>query len=162
MSLRLLYLFGGGICIAALAFAYFYLEAKLGLEPCPLCIFDRIVLAIMAGFFVLGFIHNPALLGRRIYAFFTLSMSLLGCALAGRHIYLQNLPPDQVPGCLPDFGYMLEEFPLLETIQMVLNSAGECAEIDWTFLGLTIPQQTLLVFIVLAVLSLVLFRRQKP
>ncbi|MGU9977677.1 MAG: disulfide bond formation protein B [Candidatus Oxydemutatoraceae bacterium WSBS_2016_MAG_OTU14] len=162
MSPRTLLLVGASVCTLSLLFAYFYLEKTLGLAPCPLCVFDRLVFALLAIFFFIGFIHNPQQLGQRLYASLAIVLSAIGIGLAARHIYLQNLPPDKVPGCLPDLGFMLDEFPLLETIQTVLSSAGECAEIDWTLLGMTIPQQTLLVFILVAVLSLILFFKKSP
>lgn len=161
MTTRRLYLIGIAICIGSLGFAYFYLEQKLGLAPCPLCVLDRIVFVAISLCLLIGFIHNPQVIGRRIYAGISLLLSLTGIGLATQHIYLQSLPPEQTPGCLPDLSYMLEQFPLLETMQMILSSAGECAQISWTFLGLSIPQQTLLVFFVLLVLSLALWIKKE-
>ena len=79
---------------------------------------------------------------------------LLGIAVAGRHVWLQNLPEDQVPECGPGLDYMLEAFPLSETLSMVFTGSGECAEVQWTFLGLSIPGWTLLVFIGLTAFGL--------
>lgn len=148
---------GSIICIGSLAFAYWYLEQYLGLTPCPLCIFDRVVIAALAACFIIALLHKPACTGQRIYAAVIIALSLTGTAFAGRHIHLQNLPPGAIPDCLPDLSYMLTQFRLLKTIQTVFNSAGECAEISWTFLGLTIPQQTLLLFIVMAIMGAALW-----
>ncbi len=155
-SLRNICLVGIITCSGALAFAYWYLERHLGLTPCPLCIFDRAVIAVLAGCFFIALMHQPARMGQRIYAGIILAFSMLGIALAGRHIHLQNLPPEATPDCLPDLGYMLEKFSPVEVIQTVFNSTRECTEIDWTFLGLTIPQQTLLVFILLMIFGVAL------
>ena len=80
-----------------------------------------------------------------------------GIAVSARHIWLQSLPPELVPGCTPDIAYLFDRFPLFEALETVFNSTGECAEVSWTFLGLTIPQQTLLFFIVLLLLLLFAF-----
>lgn len=142
------------LCLASLAVAVFYMERYLGLFPCPLCILDRLVIMLLALCFLIGFLHNPQTYGQRAYAVSGLLLSAVGITLAGRHIHLQNLPPDKVPDCLPDLDYMLEVFPLTKVFSMVFNSAGECAQISWTFLGLTIPQQTLILFTVLAGINL--------
>ena len=148
---------GGILCVGSLAFAYVYLERHLGLTPCPLCIFDRVVIAALAVCFIGALLQRPRRTGQRVYAAIIIVLSLTGTAFAARHIHLQRLPPEAVPDCLPSLGYMLAEFPLLKTLRTVFTSAGECAEVVWTFLGLTIPQQTLLLFVVMAILGAVLW-----
>lgn len=149
-------------CLASLAFAYFYLQKHLGLEACPLCLIDRGIVLAIGTAFLLALIHNPKKLGRRIYAATALLFSSLGIAVCWRHLWLQSLPEDQVPECSPGLEYMLETFPIGETIRTIFNSAGECAEIQWSFMGLSIPAQTLLVFIGFAVLSLIQMLRKNP
>ncbi len=142
------------ICIGALVFAVMYLEGVLRLEACPLCVVDRVLLIGMAAIFLVAALHNPRRFGRRVYGVLNLFIASLGISVASRHIWLQNLPADQVPECGVDLAYMLESFPIAETLRMVLTGSGECAEIQWRFLGLTIPEQTLLVFVALVVLVL--------
>ena len=85
--------------------------------------------------------------------------SSAGGAVSIRHIWLQNLPPDQVPACGPGLNYMLDVFPLQNVIQQVLAGSGECAEMDWSFLGLSLPGWSLVVFAGLLVVGLIqLFR----
>ena len=138
------------LAVGGLAFAVFLLQGMLGLEPCPLCILDRWVTAAVAASFLLAALHNPGVLGQRLYAATSLVVCAVGVGLAGRHVWLQSLPPEHLPDCTPGLDYLLDQFPPLEVLETVLNSAGECAEVTWTFVGLSIPQQTLLFFIALA------------
>lgn len=159
---RLLNAAGAGACIFALVFAVFWLQEYLGLEPCPLCVLDRVVFAGAAVLFAAAAIHGPGAIGRRIYAGLTLAVLLVGVSLAARHVYLQHLPADQVPACGPSLGYMLEIFPLTEALSMVLRGAGSCAEIHATFLGFSIPEWTLVVFMALSgVAAWLLFHPEK-
>ena len=148
------------ICIASIAFAYFFLQLYLGLDACPLCLIDRGLVMLAGVFFLLGFIFDPAQLGRRLLASGALLFSSLGIAVCVRHLWLQSLPADQVPECSPGLDYMLETFPIGETLHTIFNSAGECAEIQWSLLGLSIPAQTLILFVVLAAIALELLTRK--
>lgn len=147
--------------IVSLSIAYFYMERHLGLEACPLCLIDRAIVAVIGVIFLLALIINPKRLGQRIFAVLALLFSGLGIAVCWRHLWLQSLPKDQLPECTPGLEYMLETFPLGETIRTIMTSAGECAEVQWTFLGLSIPAQTLLVFIGFALLSLLQVLRKQ-
>jgi len=148
------------IIVAALLFAVLYLEGVLYLEPCPLCIIDRVVLTGIGVVFLLATLHNPARSGQRVYAGLNLLLAGLGSAVAGRHVWLQHLPADQVPECGASLEYMLETLPLHQTLQKVLRGSGECADVQWSLLGLSIPEQTLLLFAALAgIILLQLFRR---
>ena len=149
------------LVIASMLFAIYYLEGVLYLEPCPLCMVDRAILVVIAGICFIAFIHNASGIMRWVYTTLATLFSGLGIAVAARHIWLQGLPPDQVPECGPDLNFMLEVFPLGEVIKRIFTGSGQCAEISWTFLGLTIPQQTLLLFILLLVMVVVAhFQRQ--
>jgi disulfide bond formation protein DsbB len=126
------------------ALAYF--QHYLQLEPCPLCIMQRVVVMGIAAVLLVAAIHNPGGWGVRVYGALVTLVAAIGASIAGRHIWLQNLPPDQVPECGPGLDYILEVFPLSEALQMVLHGSGECAEVLWRFLGLTIPGWTLVAF----------------
>ncbi len=155
--LRILHASGFALCIGALLIAVFFMERHLGLAPCPLCVLDRAVIGAMALFFLLAFLHDPSPTGQRVYAGLNLAWSAAGIALTGRHVYLQNLPADRVPDCAPDLDYLLETLPPAKILSVIFNSSGECAEIFWTLLGLSIAQQTLLLFIALAALCVAIF-----
>ncbi len=144
-----------GIVIASMLFALYYLEAVLFLEPCPLCMVDRAILIIIGAVCFIAFVHNPKIIMRWVYTSVTMLFGLMGVGVAARHIWLQGLPPDQVPECGPDLGYMLDVFPLGDVMKRIFTGSGQCAEVSLTFLGMTIPQQTLLLFIALLVLIIV-------
>lgn len=159
---RIVNLLGVALSAGSLAFAFFYLEGVLELEACPLCLIDRALIAVIGAAFLIGLLLNPQALGRRIQAGVALLFSLFGIIVCWRHLWLQGLPEDEVPECSPGLGYMLETFPIGDTIRTVFNSAGECADIQWNLLGLSIPAQTLLVFIALGALAAVQTLRRKP
>jgi disulfide bond formation protein DsbB len=148
------------IIVAAMLFALFYLEGVLYLVPCPLCIIDRVVLTGIGLVFLLAAVHNPGRTGQRVYAGLNLALVGLGFAVAGRHVWLQHLPADRVPECGASLDYMLETLPLHQTLKKVLQGSGECADVQWTLLGLSIPEQTLLLFAALGALVLLQLLRR--
>lgn len=156
------WLFAAGVvfCLALLGTAL-YFQHVMGLEPCPLCIIQRLFVIALGAVMLVAAIHNPAHLGRRLYGGLILVLAALGAGVAGRHVWLQSLPADQVPACGPGLEYLLETFPLTDALRLVFEGSGECAEVQWTFLGLSIPGWTLLVFIGLAVVGLLLLLSPK-
>lgn len=133
-------------CAGLLAYAY-YLQFHDDLDPCPLCIFQRVAFLVTGLLFLVAAVQAPGRTGRRIYAVLISLAGLTGAAIAGRHVWLQNLPPGQVPECGPGLDYMLEVFPLTDALKMVFTGSGECAEVSWTFLGLSMPAWALLSFL---------------
>lgn len=158
-SQRMLFVYGFVACAALIGIAL-YFQHVVGLEPCPLCIFQRVFVFALGGVMLLGALHDPRAWSRRIYGGLITVLAGLGAAVAGRHVWLQNLPADQVPACGPGLEYMLERYPLGRTLELVLKGSGECAEVQWTFLGLSIPAWTLVAFCALLAWGLYLaFRR---
>ncbi len=137
----------------AMAFAL-YLQYVLLLEPCPLCIFQRVAMIAVALVWLLAAIHGPTGFGRWVYSLLATAAAGAGIAIASRHVWLQGLPPDQVPACGPSLDYMLDIQPLNEVIATVLKGDGDCAAIEGAFLGLSIPAWTLIAFAGLALVSL--------
>ena len=86
--------------------AALYLEHVVGLEPCPLCHVQRFAVVLFAALCLLATLQNPQVLGQRIYAVFMLLAASLGIATASRQIWLQGLPEDQLPSCLPPLEFM--------------------------------------------------------
>lgn len=158
-SLQNLNILGFGTGILSLLIAYFFMEKYLGLAPCPLCWIDRFLVLGSSLLFLLSALHSSSRGALQFYAGANLVLCSLGVLVTGRHIWLQSLPPEAVPGCTPDLSYMWELLPLPTIVERLFNSAGECAEVSWTFLGLSIPQQTLVLFIVLGLLALVALLR---
>lgn len=134
---------GALACAALMAYAL-YAQHVLGLEPCPLCIFQRVGVIALGIVFLLAALHGPGAAGRRGYAVLVLLASGAAAGVAGRHLWLQSLPPERVPACGPGLDYMLESFPFTEVLQTVLSGSGECATVDWRFLGLAMPAWVLI------------------
>ena len=132
-------------CVALMA-AALTMQYAMKLEPCPLCVIQRVFVIALAVVALVAAFHDPATTGRRIYGVLIVVLGALGMIVAGRHVWLQNLPADQVPECGPGLEYLLDAFPLTEALSLVFRGSGECAEVQWQFLGLTIPGWTLVVF----------------
>ena len=139
---------GALVCAGLLGYAL-YAQYKLFLDPCPLCIFQRVVFIVAGLVFLVGALHGPRGWGRKVYGGLVFFVAMIGVGIAGRHVWLQNLPADQVPACGPGLEYMLEAFPLGRTLDMVFTGSGECANVDWHFLGLTMPTWTLIAYLLL-------------
>lgn len=160
-SSRAVYLLGFLACAGLLAYAY-YVQYVLYLEPCPLCILQRLAFFVMGVFFLIGGLHNPGRIGYRVYAVLVTLAGLAGSGVAIRHLWLQSLPPDQVPTCGPGLEYMLANFPLTESISMIFRGSGTCATVNWTFLGLAMPAWTLISYVLLMTAALIWGFRRKP
>lgn len=131
------------------------LEHIGGLEPCPLCIFQRVAVLAAAAVFTVAAIHNPrGQVGAASYAGLSLAAVIGGIGVAWRHLWLQSLPPDQVPSCGPGLDYMMDILPMRDVVSMVLSGSGECAEIDFALLGISLPGWTLIGFVLLALAPL--------
>jgi len=135
-------------CAAMMGFAL-YAQYEWRLEPCPLCVFQRVALIALGIVFLFAGIHPAGRIGRRVYAILLAVSSISGFGVAGRHVWLQTLPKDQVPACGPGLDFMFDTFPVLEVLSMVLSGSGECAEVTWRFLGLTMPAWLLVCFAIL-------------
>lgn len=134
-----------------------YFQFVDGLEPCPLCISQRIGILLTGIVFLIAAIHNPGPSGIKRYAILGVITALAGGSVSVRHVWLQHLPPDQVPECGPGLEYVLQNFPLFDIVKMMLSGTGDCAKVDWTFLGMSMPAWTLIAFLMLAGLSLLQF-----
>jgi disulfide bond formation protein DsbB len=129
---------GAAACAAMMAYALFA-QHQMQLEPCPLCILQRIAVVGLGVVLLLAGLHNPQGWGRYVYGGLLAVAAAFGIAVAGRHVWLQSLPPDEVPACGPGLDYMWENFPFAQVIDMVFKGSGECANVDWQFLGLSMP-----------------------
>lgn len=136
-------------CAGMMAYAL-YAEHVLLLMPCPLCVFQRMAVISLGAVFLVAALHNPAATGRRVYAGLVLLAGGAGAIVAGRHVWLQNLPPDEVPSCGPGFDYIIDSFPLSEALSLIFSGSGECASIDWQFLGLSMPAWVLISILLLS------------
>ncbi len=158
MNLRTINLAGFVAAAAAMAVAL-YLQHGRGLEPCPLCILQRFAMIALGMFFLLAALHNPGRIGQRFYGVLQLLAASAGIIVAGRHVWLQSLPADQVPACGPGYSYLVENFPLLEAFDVIFQGSGECAKVDWQLFGLSLAQLTLLVFVLFFLVVLYVQKR---
>lgn len=143
------------VCAALLGYA-FYAQHVLGLVPCPLCMFQRVAVIAFGVVCLLGALHGPRGWGIRVYAALGIVVTGLGAAIAGRHVWLQSLPKDQLPSCAPPMDYMWNNLPFGNMLKTVMMTSGECANIDWTFLGFSMPAWTFAFFVLMAVAMIVL------
>ena len=137
-SRRVLNFAGFAVCCGLMGFALFAQHVLL-LDPCPLCVFQRVAVISIGIIFLVAALHNPDGAGRIVYGVLLALAAGGGAAVAGRHAWLQQLPPDQVPSCGPGLDYMLDTLPFTEVLSNVFRGSGECAEIVWQFLGLSMP-----------------------
>lgn len=155
-------LLGFAACAALLAYAY-YAQFVLHLEPCPLCIFQRIGVFAVAVVFLIAAAHDPVSWGRRVYAALLALAAAATVGVALRHLYIQSLPPGTVAACGASLDFMLKVFSLSEVLTKVLSGSGECANISWRFLGLAMPAWVLIAAAALGAYGLwVNLRRQVP
>jgi disulfide bond formation protein DsbB len=149
------YLLGFIASFGLVAFAL-YIQQKHSLEPCPLCISQRIAYMALGAIFLLAALHNPGQLGRRVYGFLQFAAAATGAGIAARHIWIQANPDKVMVECGVGFDYLFESFPMQKALQLVFKGTGECSSIDWTWLGMTIPQLSLVAFAAFAVFAILL------
>lgn len=133
------------ICTAMMLVA-FYLEYVQGMEPCPLCMTQRVFVIAVGLMAFFAFLHNPTQRGLRIYAVLGILLAIAGGYFSSRQLWLQSLPEDQVPPCGAGLYFMFEVSPFMDTLRAMLQGDGNCAKVD-KVLGLSIPLWTLLAFV---------------
>jgi protein dithiol:quinone oxidoreductase len=150
---RLVNGFGALACGGLLGYAL-YAQHGLGLEPCPLCVFQRVAVLALGFVLLAAYAHNPGRRGARVYGVLATVAAAAGIAFAWRQLWLQGLPADQAPECGPGIDYIMSVFPLREAVAMVFEGSGDCAKVDWTFLGLSMAGWVLIALATLGVLAL--------
>ncbi len=151
LSPRRAFLLAAAVPAALLAFGYF-LQYVQGLQPCPLCLVQRGFFYGVIAVCVVAALHGPGRKGTVAYATLAALVAIGGATVATRQVWLQHLPPDKVPACGPDLFFMLENFPLASVVKKVLiTGTGECAKVDWTFLGFSIAEWSLFWFSLLVI-----------
>ncbi|MBX2858378.1 MAG: disulfide bond formation protein B [Cellvibrionaceae bacterium] len=140
-------------CCTAMLVAVLYFQKTLELEPCPLCISQRIFVIAIAVVAFVAFLHNPGRKGQVIYGSSGLLAALIGAGIAARHTWLQSLPEELVPACGPGLSYMFDALPLFDALRLLFQGDGNCADVQWSLLGLSIPGWTLVAFIGFAAMN---------
>jgi len=129
-----------------------YAQHILGLEACPLCILQRVAMIALGLVFTVAALHAPLGAGARAYAVLGALAALTGMGISGWHVHIQNLPPSEVPACGPGFDYIMDAFGWLGGLRMIFTGSGECAVVNWTFLGLSMPAWVFIWFVALGAL----------
>lgn len=158
---RSLFLIGFLACLALMGTAL-YLQHVVGLEPCPLCIVQRVCVMVFGIAMLIGALHNPKGNARKLYAVIGALSAATGIYTAGRQVWLQSLPPDQLPAsCMSmSMDYIMDYLPFVDMLKVMFTGTADCAEVTWTLLGMSLPEWSLLAFCALLVLSfLQLFKR---
>ncbi len=144
MPARIVFLVVFAVCASLLGFGL-YLQHAIGLEPCPLCIFQRYAFMATGTIALVAFVHGPGRVAQAVYGLLTMLAAGTGAAIAGRQTWLQHNPPNMFE-CGPDLAYLLDAFPLTKALPMVFKGEGDCAKVDWTFLSLSIAEWALVWF----------------
>jgi disulfide bond formation protein DsbB len=150
---------GALACFGMLAYAL-YAQYGLGLEPCPLCIFQRIAIIALGIVFLAASLHNPSTASRYVYAACIAVAALTTAGLAARHLYIQSQPAGSIPSCGAPLDVMLKFQPLTEVVRKVLSGGGECSQVNWTFAGLAMPAWLLIVALALGVAGVLVNSRK--
>ena len=143
----------GFLACAGLIGIALYLQFYEHQDPCPLCIVQRVVYTVLMAVFLVAALHGPGRTGAIIYGALQIATTAVGAAVAGRHVWLQHLPPERVPECGPGLEFTLRKFPLFQALEKVLAGSGQCAEAGWTLMGLTIAGWSLVWFLLLGIFS---------
>lgn len=153
-SFRVPMVLGFLACAGGMAFAL-YLQHFRNFEPCPMCVFQRVAMVAAGLAFLAGALHGPRRMAIRwTYSGLAALAAGAGAGIAARHVWLQGLPPDQVPACGPTLDYLLDMLPLAEVVATILRGDGNCAKIDAAWLGISLPGWTLVAFIGMTLLAL--------
>jgi len=144
--------------VMSLSAASFYFEYVEELNPCPLCIMQRVCVLLLIPL-TLSALCFKSQIKRRLISSTQLFVTLAGMGFAGRQVYLQSLPPEKVPACGPGLNYLIQYFPLKDIVHAILFGSGDCAEVQWVFLNLTMPTWSLLGFTLIACLLVISFTK---
>ncbi len=147
-------------CIVLMIIAIVYFENILKLEPCYLCMTQRVFVVAIGIICALAVVHNPRQLGQRVYAALSIIVVIMGIYFSGKQLWLQSLPEDKVPSCGVPVDYLFDYFSVTEAISMLLRGDGNCAEVQWQFIGISMPGWVMICFIGFGAIGLVQFLRK--
>ena len=150
------FLVSGGLILYALYLQYYEYQ-----NPCPLCIMQRVVYIVLMAMFLVAALHGPRRTGSIVYSTLLTVVALIGAGVASRQVWLQHLPKDKVPECGPGLSYILDRFPLFNALEKIFRGSGECAEVGWRLLGLSIAEWSLLWFVLLGAFAIFIAARAR-
>lgn len=149
----------GSLALITIAVAYF--ENSLNLEPCYLCMIQRGIIIVIGLICVLAAVHNPRQFGQRVYASLSIAMVITGIYFSGKQLWLQSLPESQVPSCGIPVEQLFDNFSITEAVTMLLIGDGNCAEVQWQLMGLSMPGWVMVCFVGFGVIGAVQFLRKQ-
>ena len=148
-------------CAALVAYAIYYMQERLGLDPCPMCILSRYAFIAIGAVALVAAIHAPRGWGLKVYAALITLLALCGIGVSIRHSYLQHFPP-KMETCGTDLEFLLNALPLSQALPKIFAGTGSCSKVDWKFLGLSIPEWAGVWFALFALLALWAALRKVP
>lgn len=158
ISARLSFFLMSAFCAASIVIALF-LQYYLDMEPCPLCITQRIfIIAVGIATLLAGILYRVKLAPQTL-SVIAIIFALIGGGVSARHVWIQNLPEDEVPICGPGLAYMFETRPIFDAMGVLFAGDGHCADVNLSILGLSIPGWTLVSFIALTLIPVWLLWR---
>jgi len=158
LSFKKVNLFGSLLAFTLVGLAVF-IQAQYNLEPCPLCVTQRIIFIVIGSLFLLFSFFSPNQLIRFIHFASLLLANIVGSIFAIKHILIQSKWIIVPAECGIDLDYMFENFPLTEAFSLLFRGTGDCSEIDWLFLGFTLPQLALISYIMFSILTVYIFKK---
>lgn len=159
---RLTYLLVVLLCFGSVGYAL-YSQYFQGAEPCPLCIAQRVIYAIIGVIALIALFNNCKGWGNLIYGILLLGVSLFGVKVAHHHVWLQSLPPDQWPSsCGMPLSVLYSRVPLSGFLHTVLSGTAECAAVNWKVFGFSGPLVSMYAYILCAIAAIYIIIYRTP
>ena len=149
LTFRTIQTFNAALTLLVL-FASFYFQYALGMTPCPLCMMQRLCVFLLLAVMGLSF---RTLRKAHIISFLQIVISCTGLYFSLRQLWLQSLSPDQAPACMPSLEIVIRYFPWQTIAKTLLWGTGECGEINWSMLGISMPGWCAMYFAFMALMS---------
>lgn len=152
-STRLMYLYAF-ITVVVMMILAMYLQFWKGVAPCPLCILQRVTLVFLGICFLFGAAFHFKKLGNTLIGLFAFFIADMGVFLSGRQVWIQHLPPNKSADCGASLQYMLQVLPLDQVLKKILQGTADCSQLEWSILGLSLAEWSLIWFVVFAIFAI--------
>lgn len=154
--------FLGAIIAFIMIISALAIQLTFNLEPCPLCITQRIIFIVIGALFILfALLPSNNTYIKLFYLISILAAGLVGVIFSIRHILIQAKIIEIPAECGIDLDYMFENFPFTEAVNLLFKGTGDCSQIDWTFFGITLPQMALLGYIFFITYTIYIYLKVK-
>lgn len=152
------------LLVAAVIGVALFLEHHDQLQPCPLCIFQRLAFILIAVGSLIVFLGYHCRYARLTGWIFSFIFSLAGLALALRQMWLQHLGASAVTTCVPGLNYLYSNFSWFKATMLVFQGTSDCAAVTWRLFGLSMAGWSAICFgffVLVFLLSLVGSKKDK-